>query len=214
MYFSSRTDAGERLAASLQHYKGAHAVVYAVPRGGVPVGLAIARSLEVPFDIIPAGRIAHPHARHHAVGAVAATGEIVYNEKETKNLDTVWLRWAVLFAERDVLRKSRLLDGIHRHTSPAGKIAIVVSDGAATGLVMSAALRALRKAGPAKIIVAVPNASHDAMRILSARADMVVTLDDTGSSYVPTISYYADTRRLSDRDVVHMVKKHDRAFYT
>lgn len=209
MYFINRKDAGTHLARAMKHLKGSNAVVYALPRGGVPVGLAVAHELDLPFDIVAASRIGHPYASDYAVCAVADTGEVLYNKKEKDGLDAIWLNWAVMFAERDVQRKKHLLDGIHRHTSAKGKVAIVVADGATTGLTLRAVLRAIGKDKPKQIIVAVPVASHAALRALNKRADLVITLEDTGTAYSPIASHYADSRRLSDRDLVRMVKKHD-----
>lgn len=211
MYFIDRKDAGQKLAHALRSYKNTNSVVYAQPRGGIPVGLAVARSLNLPFDIVPASRIGHPYAPEYAVGAVGSGGDILYNEKEKDDLDAAWLSWAVLFAERDVQRKEHLLDGVHRHVSAKGKTAIVVADGATTGLTLRAVLRTIRSAEPKKIIVALPVASHSAMHALRSRADRVFALDDTGMAYSPLSGHYADFRRLSDRDVVQMVKQHDTA---
>src|SRR5688500_12541154 len=88
--FVDRTDAGKKLAVALSRYKGQSVVVYALPRGGVVLGVEVARSLEAPLDLLVVRKIGHPFQPEYAIGAIAEDGYVVSNPAEIGTLDKRW----------------------------------------------------------------------------------------------------------------------------
>ena len=138
--FIDRIDAGRQLAKALSRYKGQPVVVYALPRGGVVLGVEVARALDAPLDLIVVRKIGHPDQPEYAIGAVTENGEWVLNPEEARALDPNWIadaaRSGLLEAQR---RRARYLRDRPPFTVK-DKTAIVVDDGLATGLTMEAAL--------------------------------------------------------------------------
>src|SRR5262245_581218 len=93
--FRDRTDAGRHLAEALKTYKGQPVVVYALPRGGVVLGVEVARALEAPLDLIVVRKIGHPYSPEYAVGAVAEDGYVITNPDEAAAMDEQWIHQAV-----------------------------------------------------------------------------------------------------------------------
>jgi putative phosphoribosyl transferase len=166
------------LAAALLAYRDREDVlVLGLARGGVPVAAEIAEALNAPLDVMLVRKLAAPGQPELAIGAIAAGGVIVVNESilsaaaDAAELQTEILRQRAELARRDDLyRNGRLPLEI------AGRIVILVDDGAATGATMLAAIRAARKHDARRIVAAVPVASSDALRALRAEADEVSCL--------------------------------------
>jgi putative phosphoribosyl transferase len=156
--FRDRRDAGRRLAVELMTLVGQRPVVVALPRGGVPVAVEVARALGAPLDILAVRKLGAPGNLELGVGAVAEDGTGVL---DPRSAGMVGMTAAVL--EETLARESRELHRRvqrYRDGRPAiwvsGRTVIVVDDGLATGLSDRAAVRALRKRGAASIVVAAP----------------------------------------------------------
>lgn len=207
--FIDRVDAGQQLATALALYKGQPAVVYALPRGGVVLGVEVARALEAPLDLIVVRKIGHPDQPEYAIGAVTENGEWVLNPAEARSLDPKWIADAAQseFHEaqrrRDVFLRGRL------PVSIKDKVAIIVDDGLATGLTMEAALGELRKREPARIVVAVPVAARETVERLATKADEIVALH-TPEVFGAVGAFYRDFNQLTDEDVVGLMKSMER----
>lgn len=204
MSFRNRAEAGRRLADALTAYKGRDVVVLALPRGGVPVAAEIAEALGAPLDLVLVRKIGAPFERELAIGAVAAIDlpVTVRNEGLIEDLGIDEARFETLRdAELQELarRREAYLEG--RPATPiGGRVAIVVDDGVATGATTRAALRAVRAAGPARLILAVPVAPDDSLAALRREADDVVCLE--GHGFMGAIGfYYADFSQVSDDEV-------------
>jgi putative phosphoribosyl transferase len=151
-----RTEAGTRLAEKLARYAGrTDVVVLALPRGGVPVAYEIARRLRAPLDVFVVRKLGVPAHEELAMGAIASGGVRVLNEDVVRMLgippsaiDQVAAR-----EEREMERRERAYRGGRPPADVAGKTVILVDDGLATGSTMLAAIAALRRAGPARIVV-------------------------------------------------------------
>ena len=91
-YFRDRVDAGEKLARLLENYKRQDAVVYALPRGGVVIGVEVAKKLKLTLDLIITRKIGHPNQPEYAIGAVAENGHAVLNKDEVSNVDEEYLK--------------------------------------------------------------------------------------------------------------------------
>jgi len=203
--FQDRTDAGRRLADVLIPYRNQGVVVYALPRGGVAVGVEVARRLEAPLDLVVVRKIGHPDFPEYAIGAVCEDGHIVTNPQEAASLNEDWLDHAATAEWKEAQRRRRLFLGDRRPVPVRGKIAIVVDDGLATGLTMQAAIHDLRRRYPRKIVVAVPVAAADtAARIRTEVDDLVVLHIPTGFSAIG--SFYRDFDQVGDEEVVALMQ--------
>lgn len=176
MRFRDRAAAGRTLVESLRRYRSApDTLVLAVPRGGVPIGAVIAEELHLPLDVILVHKLRHPRAPELAVGAVDEAGEVLLGDAargiDAEHLDAeVQHQLAVLHSRRAAIADVRPPVALE------GRTAILVDDGAATGSTLLAAVALLRRRGVRRVVVAVPVASHDALRALQTAADEVVCL--------------------------------------
>jgi putative phosphoribosyl transferase len=157
--FHDRTDAGRALADELQAYAGRpDVIVLGLPRGGVPVAGEVARVLGAPLDVFVVRKLGVPGQPELAMGAIASGGVRVVNASVVKELsipEDVIDRIATQEGS-ELERRERLYRGAAAAPEVAGKTAILVDDGLATGSTMRAAIAALRELAPARIVVAVP----------------------------------------------------------
>ncbi len=210
MRFSSRTDAGRRLASPLLHYRGQHPVVLALPRGGVPVAAEIAQALAAPLDLILVRKIGLPWQPELALGAVVEGGEpiMVRNEaiirRAAIGADELQRICGRELAEID-RRRARYL-GARARALLTGRTVIVVDDGIATGATMRAALRAIRQRGSGRLVLAVPVAPADVVAELRSEVDDLVCLDSP-EPFVAISSFYREFGQVSDEEVVSILAR-------
>lgn len=199
--FQDRSDAGKKLAELLMEYKGKEAVVFALTRGGVPVGKEVARVLGCSLEGLVIKKLGHPDNPEYAVGAVAVDGSVVLNEAETKHLDAGWLKNEIEKKRKEAEERQRFLGGAESVGELTNKIAIIVDDGIATGLTMQAAILQVKKRKPKKMVVAVPVSPADTKKVLEKRVDDFVAVS------VPLIfmgaigAYYERFDQVSDEEV-------------
>jgi putative phosphoribosyl transferase len=179
--FADRAEAGRPLAARLQDLKLEAPVVFALPRGGVPIGAEVARVLAAPLDVAFARKIGAPQQPELAVGAVSgAPGapELVLNSALIAALD-ISEEFIAQSAARELATIERQR-AQYRPVRPvidmASSTAIVVDDGVATGMTTTAALRHLRARQPRRLIAAAPVAAAEAAALLQTEADEVVLI--------------------------------------
>ena len=175
--FSDRYEAGRVLAESLSEYAGRSDVtVLGLPRGGVPVASEVARALGVPLDVFLVRKLGVPGQEELAMGAIASGGIVVINDEVVDALRVSWdLVESEIARERmELSRRERLYRGNRQPLELAGRIVILVDDGLATGSTMRAAVRALRRKQPAKVIVAVPTAAPSTCRDFERIADACI----------------------------------------
>jgi predicted phosphoribosyltransferase len=205
MSFKNRAEAGRMLAHALARYKDRDAVILALPRGGVPVAAEVASYLKAPVDLVLVRKIGLPAQPELAMGAVADGGAplIVRNEDVIAMAGISESEFKeVCDAELAEIKRRRThyLGGRSR-IDVAGRIAIVIDDGIATGATTRAALRATRLRKPEKLILAVPVAPTDTLAVMREEADEVVCLED--HEYFGAIGfYYTDFRQISDQEVI------------
>jgi putative phosphoribosyl transferase len=208
--FPDRTEAGRRLAAQLRHLKDQQPVVLALPRGGVPVAYEVARVLEAPFDLVLVRKIGAPFQPELAIGAVVdgERPELVLNRDLISDY-----RIPDSYVEGERRRQLAEIER-RRHLYLAGRArvpvrdrtAIVIDDGIATGATMEAALRATRRAGPRRLVLAVPVAPPDTIERLRPQVDEVVCL--LVPAFLGAIgAFYRDFRQLRDEDVIGLLQQ-------
>jgi putative phosphoribosyl transferase len=208
--FPDRTEAGCRLAERLKHLKDQQPVVLALPRGGVPVAYEVASVLQAPLDLVLVRKIGAPFQPELAIGAVVdgERPELVLN----RDLITEYgIPESYVESERRrqlaeiERRRERYLAG--RARAPVqDRTAIVIDDGIATGATMEAALHATRRAGPRRLVLAVPVAPPDTIARLRPEVDEVVCV--LVPAFLGAIgSFYRDFRQLRDEDVIGLLKQ-------
>jgi predicted phosphoribosyltransferase len=201
--FRDRTEAGRLLAEQLRHYeRRPDTIVLALPRGGVPVGFEIAVILGLPLDVFVVRKLGVPGQRELAMGAIASGGVRVLNEDVLRAMPAAAATVAEITAEeaREVERRER----DYRQDRPApeleGRTVILVDDGLATGATMLAGIAALRRQGPAKIVVAVPVCPPETLGEIKRTADETVALF-APAWFRGVGQFYGDFAQVSDETV-------------
>jgi putative phosphoribosyl transferase len=208
--FVNRRAAGVALAERLRQFAGrADVVVLALPRGGVPVGYEVAKSLRAPLDVFVVRKLGLPGHAELAMGAIASGNVRVVNQ------DVVW--WyrpspvaidAVARSEQlELERRERLYRGDRPLVPVERRIVILVDDGLATGSTMRAAVLAVRRLAPARVVVAAPVAARDTCRDLGTLADEVVCLF-TPEPFQAVGLWYEDFSQTTDDDVRQLLQAH------
>jgi putative phosphoribosyl transferase len=210
MAFEDRVDAGRKLAAALASYKDKAPVVLALPRGGVPVAAEIATALAAPLDLILVHKIGVPGNRELAMGAVVdgATPIVVRNEDIIQLIGVSESEFkAVCDRELEEIdrRRARYL-GERERVNLAGRTAIVVDDGIATGATTRAALQATRMRNPNTLVLAVPVAPTDTLTTLRKEVDDLICLEDH-EAFGAIGYYYLDFSQITDEEVIEILKK-------
>jgi putative phosphoribosyl transferase len=209
MLFQDRAHAGRVLAARLAAYAGRPDVlVLALPRGGVPVAYEVARALHAPLDVFIVRKLGVPGREELAMGAIATGGVRVLNDEVVEALDIPEdVIDATAEAERrELVRRERLYRGDRPPPDVRGRVVILIDDGLATGSTMRAAVAALRRLGPARIIVAVPVASADTCEDLSAEVDDVVC-SRTPEPFHAVGLWYDDFTQTTDEEVHELLER-------
>jgi putative phosphoribosyl transferase len=207
MRFRDRTEAGEKLAQILaQKYGGQPGAVYALPRGGIAVGVPIARALNMPLDLAIARKIGHPLQPEYAIGAVTEHGEPVINAQAVEHVDREWFRSEVEAERQEARRRHAAYTGSREPVTSTGKTAILVDDGIATGLTMRAAIQEVRQQRPAKIVVAVPVVPPETAAELTEEVDEVVAVDVPNNYLGAVGAYYKDFHQVDDEEVRRLLQ--------
>lgn len=205
--FRDRIDAGRRLAALLAKYRGQDAVVYALPRGGVPVAKVIAEALNCPLDLIIIRKIGHPGNPEYALGAVTEDGLLVVNEEDLARVDQEWFRAEMQRQIQEAKRRRELYLQGKKPITAAGKIAILVDDGIATGSTMLAAIKKVKKQNPGKTVVAVAVSPKETAEIFAAEVDEFVAVTIPDIFWGAIGYYYDDFSQVSDAEVMDLLKE-------
>jgi putative phosphoribosyl transferase len=208
--FEDRSEAGRRLADRLLRFKNEQPVVLALPRGGVPVGFEVARALDAPLDLVLVRKIGAPFQPELAVGAVVdgERAETVINEEIVRAFEIPESYLAEESARQlaEIERRRRLYLADRARVPVAGRTAIVVDDGIATGATMEAALHATRRADPKHLVLATPVAPADTIARLRPQVDEVVCL--AMPPFFGAIgAFYADFQQLNDEQVVDLLRR-------
>ena len=204
--FRNRDEAGRALAARLLHMRMAPpVVVLALPRGGVPIGVAVARALGAPLDLLMVRKIGVPWQPELALAAVVdgARPEIVIDEEVARhcNVDPHYVEDQSLVELREIDRRRKLYLQGRAAVPLEGCTVIVVDDGIATGTTVRAALKALRRSAPARLVLAVPVAPTDTLAALRSEVDELVCLSQP-YPFRAIGDHYADFHQVSDDEVL------------
>jgi predicted phosphoribosyltransferase len=182
--FENRTQAGEELARVIHHVLSQHTIdyggkpvpiVYALPRGGIPVAAPIARLLDCPLTVVVAKKISHPDNPELAIGAVTAAGDVLWNQPKL-------CRWKYTSRSQETaLNQAQALEAYLSSAcplvNPEGAILILVDDGIATGMTMAVAATAMKKLSPAAVWLCAPVAPLELLPWLQQWCDRMIFLE-------------------------------------
>lgn len=198
--FQNRTSAGKRLASAMRERGVDPEIVLAIPRGGLPLGRAVADEFGVPLDIVAAKKLGAPGNPELAIGAAASDGSVWLNEALIARLG---VDDAYLESERTTAADTaREKEETYRDWEPpdlGGKRVAVVDDGVATGATVRACLDAVRNAGASEVILAVPVGPPDTLEALRADADIVVAVEEP-SPFRAVGAHYREFGQVSDEE--------------
>ena len=207
--FENRHDAGRQLAAKLGEYSDRPVVVLAIPNGGVPVALEVARAIKGDFDLIVCRKIPMLFNPGGSLGAAANDGTVILNEEAVRNIgfSRKELEYEINKVRSEIKQRSLLYKLDRPIVRAGGKTVILIDDGLASGSTMMAAVESVRHRRPKEIVVAVPVASAMAVKRLEKVADRVVTCF---TGFMPKF-YVSDFYRywldLTDDDVIRYLKE-------
>ncbi|HET9902478.1 MAG TPA: phosphoribosyltransferase family protein [Xanthobacteraceae bacterium] len=210
MPFSDRADAGRKLAAALARFREQRPIIFALPRGGVVVAAEVAAALQMSLDLVLARKIGVPSQPELAMGAIADGAEpVTVRNEDVIRLCGISEREFQDVADRERAelerRRARYL-GTRPAAAVAGRIAILIDDGVATGATTRAALRALRRRNPKRLVLAVPVAPVDTLSRLRREADEIVCLEER-EDFGAIGCYYADFRQIADEEVIAVLDR-------
>jgi predicted phosphoribosyltransferase len=199
--FKDRTHAGRVLAEKLKHYRdNPDVVVLALPRGGVPVAFEVAQALHAPLDVFIVRKLGVPGHEEYAMGAIATGGVRVLNPDVAGMIPSSAIDAVAAREQQELERRERLYRGDRPPLQIEGRIVILVDDGLATGSTMRAAVAAIRKKNPKRIVVAVPVAAPETCDEFRAEVDEVICAS-TPEPFRAVGLWYENFDQTSDEEV-------------
>lgn len=206
--FADRTAAGRALGTSVAaHLRGRTdtPIVLALPRGGVPVGIAVAEAIGAEFDLMISRKIGLPWQADHGVGAIAENGPPVFDRSAlaSAGLNVSDLAPAVQRERVELRRRQERYRGERPAPDVAGRVVVLVDDGLATGVTARAAVRALQTGNPAHIVFAAPVCAAESVDLLTGDVDAVIDIHAPRDFHALGL-YYTDFSPVSDDAVAEL----------
>ncbi len=199
--FKNRTAAGKLLVEKLQNYDS-KAILLAIPRGGVPVAVPIAKALHLTLALVLTKKIGHPQNKEFAIGAASLTDYFVTDEP---GVSSQYIEAEV----KKVRERLKIMKTIFQHDFTSltieNKVVILVDDGMATGRTVLHTVHLLRKYKPKKIVLAVPVASSSAVDLLQDNIDELIVLN-IASDFHAVGFYYEDFTEVTDSEVCRLLE--------
>jgi putative phosphoribosyl transferase len=207
--FQDRVDAGVYLVERLQKYaNNPDTIVLGLPRGGVVVAFEVAQGLGLPMDIFLVRKLGVPGYEELAMGAIASGGVQVMNEDVVRSvrISQAEIQKIAAKEEEELKRRERAYRENRPHLQVKDQTVILVDDGLATGATMRAAVAALRKQHPRKIVIAVPVASIEACEEFRTQVDEIVC-GLTPTHFNAVGAWYNDFSQTSDKEVIQLLRE-------
>jgi predicted phosphoribosyltransferase len=199
--FKNRTAAGKLLVEKLQNYDS-KAILLAIPRGGVPVAVPIAKALHLTLALVLTKKIGHPQNKEFAIGAASLTDYFVTDEP---GVSSQYIEAEV----KKVRERLKIMKTIFQHDFTSltieNKVVILVDDGMATGRTVLHTVHLLRKYKPKKIVLAVPVALSSAVDLLQDNIDELIVLN-IASDFHAVGFYYEDFTEVTDSEVCRLLE--------
>jgi len=210
MVFTDRVDAGNQLAALLEHLRSERPVVVGLPRGGVPVAAQIADALDAQLDVILVRKIGVPSQRELAMGAIGEGGVRIVNDDVLRATGVSTEEYeAVEYSERiELERRAAKYRGDRTRVALDGRTIVIVDDGIATGSTARAACAVARELHAQRVVLAVPVAPATEVTALRDLADEVVFVETP--DYMGAVGqWYRNFAATSDAAVVALLREHE-----
>lgn len=202
MMFKNRYDAALKLIPFLEKYKNERGVVFAIPRGGVPIGYYISKHYNLPLELLLTKKIGHPGNEEFAIGAVSLEDYII---DERHNIPESYIENEIKRIRESLKERYKKFMGDRKPVDMEDKIVIIVDDGIATGNTLLAAIRMMRQKHPKKIVVAVPVAPREAAEKIKKHVDDFICLHIADDFY-GVGQFYLDFSEVSDEEVIQLLK--------
>jgi putative phosphoribosyl transferase len=206
--FEDRRDAGKLLAGKITQYKGAGALIFAIPSGGLPVAAEIAKALTMQLDIIIVRKLQVPFNPEAGFGAMGPDGEVIVNEELLSRLMLTEeaVKAQVKKTEEVILKRDHLFRQGKPFPSCKDRSVIIVDDGLASGYTMLAALKYIKKKMPSRLIAAVPTGPERTIKRILTETDEVICLNVRSGFSFAVADAYRNWYDLTDEDVLTILK--------
>jgi predicted phosphoribosyltransferase len=207
--FRDRVHAGELLASKLKPYVGKDSIVLAIPSGGVPIGSTIAKELGLQMDLIIVRKLPIPYNTESGFGSMSWNGEVKLNEKlvEQLQLSDPEIDSIIRDVKSELDKRMEIFRGNRPFPELKGKTAIIVDDGLASGYTLLAAISSVKGLSPARIIVAVPTASKNAVDLLAPYVDEIFCLNIRETKIFAVADAYQEWHDLTQQEVLKLLGK-------
>jgi putative phosphoribosyl transferase len=209
MIFSDRVEAGQKLASRLTAYANQpKVIVLGLPRGGVPVAFEVAKALHAELDVFVSRKLGVPWQEELAFGAVASGGVRVLDEEvvSSEGISKEEVEQVAERVKKEVARRERVYRGERPPLDLEGRTVILVDDGIATGSSIRAAVAALKRMKPARIVIGVPVAPASTCKELRAEVDDLQCVH-TPPTFYAIGQFYADFSQVTDEEVSDLLRK-------
>ncbi len=206
--FEDRGHAGKLLAAELLKYRGTDSIVLAIPSVGVPVGVEVAETIDLPLDLVIVRKLQNPYDPESGFGAATPNGMVIVNNGLVRQLGLTSseVERQVKKTLETIRKRNQLFRAGKPFPSVENKGVIVVDDGLASGHTMLAAVRFLKKAKPSSVIVAVPTASKRTVDIVLPEVDELVCLNVRSGFTFAVADAYSSWYDLDDEEVLSLLE--------
>jgi putative phosphoribosyl transferase len=201
--FDDRHDAGRALAEVMRSRALNDPIILGLPRGGIPVAYEIALALQAPLDCLTVRKLGAPYQPELAIGAIASGGIRVLNDEliaQIPGIDDAFIEALVADESQEMARRERLYRGDRPFPELRRRDVVLVDDGMATGASMRAAAEAVQSRDPSSVLIAVPTASEEAVRLLEDEVDEVICLQ-TPSPFLAVGYFYRNFGQTTDVEV-------------
>ncbi|MBU1327097.1 phosphoribosyltransferase [Patescibacteria group bacterium] len=203
MIFTNRQHAGLLLAEKLAGYREKSAIVVGLARGGVQVAGSVSSALSLPLDVLVVKKIPSPYQAEYAIGALAPNNVSIIHWPSAHRIgvDEAYIKEVISRQQAEIRKKQALYRKGRKPFNVAGKVIILVDDGAATGATLEAAVKWLKKKKAGKIVLAIPVASVEAIRSLKPETEEMVVLE-TPDEMGAVGQFYRSFTQVGDSEVV------------
>ncbi len=202
--FRDRLEASYRLAERLE--LPPKSVIFAIPKGGVPVGYALAKSFKIPMDIVVVRKLPVPWNPEAGFGAITFDGRVILNPEFESLLSPKTVEEIARIVHREVLRRNKVYRGGRGYKDLKGKVAVVVDDGFASGYTAIAAANFLKKFSPDRIVAVAPVCPVHTKELLENYFDQVYCMVESRQLPFAVASFYQDFHDLTDQEVLELIE--------
>lgn len=208
MLFKNRREAGEKLSAELESYKGLNPLILAVPRGGVTVAEPVWENVGGELDLIITRKIGAPYQPELAIGAVSGDGFIMLNNNIVSRLNVTedYINRAAESEQDEIRRRLRIYRGNRSMPLLDNRLVVIIDDGVATGYTLLAAIRSLQEKTPAKLVLAIPVGPPDTLAMLEKEVDDLIFLE-APVHFSAVGQFYRQFDQVSDSEVIAILQK-------